>query len=458
MMSPPSFVHRRGEPEVTQANDLARAAQEMSLNEKRLLSMAISNLDPSGPDMTARIYVNDFNRYFTGGGKDSYRRLREAASALMQRVVFIDRPGSSNWDAFHWVSSAHYRGTADGEGGAFIDVVFEKALRPKLVDLKANFHSYQLSQLSNLNSFWAVRMYEILLHESHGGRKRRIEFGLDELKWRLRLRYRDKNNKLVNKYPDFKNFRVRVLEKAQSQCNAYTDLSFEFEPIKEGRRVARIAFDVSVINSRDQVEVLPAKRALTPHEAEVARELEAAGFVGDGEDVVLEYGEDVVRRTLAMAARIVKEAAGSPRPIHNPGGLIQRLLKTGAVTRELDEEKGADQRVDVREVADALVNALSHARTEHAETVWEFLPEDEQAELHDAMRVQLTKFEVDILNRASWEGSSYVPLRNRVLFEQNNDLFTPELASPRAFAEHTGMLEEYGDEVRDAILKAAAGL
>ena len=446
--------------EVTQANKLALAAQQMSLNEKRLLAMSIANLEANGSQILSRIYINEFNRVFGGTGHDNYARLKEASQALMKRLVFIDKEGSADWDIYHWVTRASYRTGSEAGGGAFIDVLFEERLKPMLVDLKANFHSYALSQIAGLQSTYSIRMYEMLLHESHGGRRRRVVFDLDELKWRLRLRYKEKS-KEVDKYPQFKRFRERVLEQAQRECNSMTNLSFEFEPIRTGRRVTRVAFTVTVDGTPGvEAQTLP-ERVLSHGELEAADALREAGFVGDAEGVVLEHGEELVRRTVEMARRIVRDAAGTARPIHNPGGLIQKLIKTGAANREplSSAERQEAARVTPNEVAETLATTLAHARAEHAEKVWtQHFTEDEQAELHDEMRLSLTRFEVDILDRANWEGGSYAPLRNKVLFEQHTDLFPLELRSIKAFAEHTSMLEEYEPTVRDAVLKAAEAL
>lgn len=46
----------------------------------------------------------------------------------------------------------------------------------------------------------------------------------------------------MKSYVNYKDFRVKVLEKAQTEINELTDINIEFEPIKTGRKVTSIKF------------------------------------------------------------------------------------------------------------------------------------------------------------------------------------------------------------------------
>ncbi|MRB31447.1 RepB family plasmid replication initiator protein, partial [Bacillus thuringiensis] len=46
----------------------------------------------------------------------------------------------------------------------------------------------------------------------------------------------------INLYPNYTNFKQRVLNPSQKELNQKTDISFEFEEIKSGRKVKKIRF------------------------------------------------------------------------------------------------------------------------------------------------------------------------------------------------------------------------
>lgn len=444
--------------EVTQANVLALSAQEMTLNEKRLLVMGIANLEATDATLTARIYVNEYNRTFGENTHSNYGRLKESSSELLKRLVLIEKADGA-WDMFHWVSSAHYRPGRESTDGAYIELVFEKKLRPLLVDLKANFHTYKLERIARMQSVYSVRLYEILLHTSHGGRRKRIEFELDDLKFRLRVRYKEKN-KQVDQYPNFKDFRVRVLEQAQRECQEFADLTFTFTGERMGRRIGRVIFEVTAKGSLSREIGMGATRpSLTTDEMETARELAVAGYLGDTEAIVAEYGAAYIRKTVQLAQKIERDAASTSKPIHNLGGLIRRLIQSGAVQEAgspTDEKKVTAAEIDA--IARSLVDALAFARAEHAERVWSFLTDAEQAELHTDMRVTLSRVELTQLDRGNWEGPAYISLRNRILFEKHADLFPKHLSDVRAFATHEELLLQYPSDVQGKVLHTAEQL
>jgi plasmid replication initiation protein len=55
----------------------------------------------------------------------------------------------------------------------------------------------------------------------------------------------------VKSYKEFAPFRQKVLEKAQEEINELTDINIYFEPIKKGRKVVKIKFNIQCKNSID---------------------------------------------------------------------------------------------------------------------------------------------------------------------------------------------------------------
>jgi plasmid replication initiation protein len=78
-----------------------------------------------------------------------------------------------------WVSSVKYY---DNEG--VVHIAFDPALKPYLLQLKSRFKPYQLRNVISLNSFYSIRIYELLKqYENIGNRT----FEINELREMLVL-------------------------------------------------------------------------------------------------------------------------------------------------------------------------------------------------------------------------------------------------------------------------------
>lgn len=437
-----------------QSNELAFAQYDYSLLERRLVLSAIANLDTDGPELRARVWIRDFISVF-GASTASYARLKTAAGRLMKKgFIQIERPGSQEWEMFHFIVHARRRNTE--AGGSYIEFQFAEQVRPFLVDLKSRFNFFTLRDIARLTSIYSLRMYEILLHDSFGGRRPRFIIDLDVLRFRLALdTYADGKRELVERgrYQEFRDFRRRVLEVAQRECNALTNLHFEYKRVTDGQAVRALEFHVTVKN-RHYAADLP----LTTEELNAAKDLREMGFKGDAEGVIKEHGAETVKRALKMADEIIRSAANTPNPIRNPGGLINRLLSSGAARTTDDERKTERRSVDPKSVAVSLVDAFSSARHEHALRVWETLHDDDREAIHVQMRIELADFQRRLLDREGWQGPAYLALRARALAEEHADAFPPELRDFTTWVQHNKLLDDYDETTSEKIISAAITL
>lgn len=105
-----------------------------------------------------------------------------------------------------------------------------------LFDLGQRFTQYQLYNILAMKSAFSVRIYELmksyLIKDSASK-----TFDIDELKHLLMVED-------VKSYDNFKDFRKKVLEKAQEEINELTDINIYFEPITKGRKVIKVKFRI----------------------------------------------------------------------------------------------------------------------------------------------------------------------------------------------------------------------
>jgi hypothetical protein len=111
------------------------------------------------------------------------------------------------------------------------EVIFtiRKELIPHLTELKQNFTSYQLMNIPNLKSVYAIRIYGLLCQYLKIGSRK---FELLDFKSKVGAPSK-------YKYNDIKK---RVIIPAQKQLEENTNIRFEFEEIKTGRSITALQF------------------------------------------------------------------------------------------------------------------------------------------------------------------------------------------------------------------------
>lgn len=110
-----------------------------------------------------------------------------------------------------------------------VSFTIHKGLIPHLTQLKQNFTSYQLINIPNLSSVYAIRIYGLLCQYLRIGNRK---FALQDFKSKIGAP--DKY-----KYNDVKK---RVILPAQKQLKENTNISFDFHEIKTGRSVTALQF------------------------------------------------------------------------------------------------------------------------------------------------------------------------------------------------------------------------
>lgn len=121
----------------------------------------------------------------------------------------------------------------DSEG--VVEFVFADAVIPMLVQLEKNFTSYDIEQIAQLSSRYAMRIYEMIMR--HFDKKKGsgwIELSLDDFRFRLGI--------LPSEYPRMGNLKARVLDVAINQINERTNIQATYTPKKQGRKIVGFSF------------------------------------------------------------------------------------------------------------------------------------------------------------------------------------------------------------------------
>lgn len=220
---------------VRQSNELIEASYKIaSIGEGRLIRMLIAQITPDDEDFkTYRIGITDFSRFF-GLSKESnsvYELIKKSADELAGRRIMLEKNGS--WLRLNWLSYAEYT-----KGSGYIEVRFDKALKPYLLGLKGYFTQYELEKVVNFKSGYAMRIFELLKKEqfkADGKGYFRRSFEYDELRELLGIGKKE--------YPLFADIRRYVVESSVKEINANPDISIiKVDYPKTGRKVSHIVF------------------------------------------------------------------------------------------------------------------------------------------------------------------------------------------------------------------------
>lgn len=209
---------------VSKSNVLIEANSRLNLIEQKILLCLASNIEPDDRDFKTYTFpIKQFHNLLGLNGSVKYTELSKITKELLSKVIEF-RIGDELVQV-SWLSSAIYN-TNKGT----IDLRFDPLLKPFLIELSSKFTSYRLANVIKLKSTYAIRIYE-LLKQYENIKERTIK--LEDLRYYLDA---------MDVYPSYANLKQRVLLPSQKELNDKTDITFEFEEIKLGRRVDKIRF------------------------------------------------------------------------------------------------------------------------------------------------------------------------------------------------------------------------
>ena len=211
----------------TQDNQLIESCYTMTLNEKRLLMLGISKVDPTAfPDSTDTLEFDvtqeEWSHYYPSD--NAYRELKRAAKLLRGRFIRL-HPKSGIEHEINWVDGIKYY----HEKGR-VNLRFGRSIQIRLSGMLEQFTKVDLLQINRLNSLYSIRLYETLSQfRSTGFRKINIE------DFRFMMATGEAYTKLYE-------LKRNVLFPSLKEVNQKTDLQVDYEDIKKGRKVIGFKF------------------------------------------------------------------------------------------------------------------------------------------------------------------------------------------------------------------------
>jgi len=219
---------------VAQHNALVNARFSFAPLQMRLFLALLSRIEFNDVDFKEH-FVPASELVFERHGGSAYMQIDDMCNNITSIKLYIElleegtrkRRRRPKYDYIPLMAKAGY----DGELGGVV-ATFNPLIMPYLLQLRenGNFTLAALDELRKLKSPDSARIYWLLREYADFGER---TISLSQLRFMLDL--------TENEYPRFSNFKVRILDKAQTEL-AKTDMSFTYELERRNQIVQEIKF------------------------------------------------------------------------------------------------------------------------------------------------------------------------------------------------------------------------
>lgn len=365
---------------VRQSNTLIDASYRIaSVGEGRLIRALIAQISPSDEDFKLyRVSVVDFARLFNITGESAYEQIKKAADELTSRKIRIEK--GKSWLFMNWLSSAEYI-----QGSGYVELCFDKKLKPYLLQLKGYFTQYELESVVSFKSAYSIRIYELLKAEQFKAGKNgyfQRTFQYEELRESIGIE--------STEYALFADFRRYVIEIAVREINTASNISItQVDYPKTGRKISHIVFHCEPARqTRLDVDEPPPVIEHVEQKREVPEDVRDLVAMGIDEATAYKwrkkYGVKRLTRNLAYTRAMQK--AGKIRD--SLTGFLARAIADNLGGAWEEEHKEKQERHKAHEQAEALKQA-EEAQKAQEQRAWIEATIARFAELDETRKTEL---------------------------------------------------------------------
>jgi plasmid replication initiation protein len=220
---------------VVKSNRLIEASYRLSLREQQIILFAIVQARETetgiSPDEPCQISVKEFAKTYGLSSTALYTELKNAIATLFERSVttYSNSSGKKIVSKTRWIYKTTYEDEPGYEPG-HLTLTFTPDVIKYITRLENEFTRYDLAQVGNLNSFYAVRLYELL--KQHQAIKSR----------ELTVEWLKEHFQITKGYDAFADLKKRIIDSSIDQINEHTDLRIKYEILKKGRKAVAFKF------------------------------------------------------------------------------------------------------------------------------------------------------------------------------------------------------------------------
>ena len=236
---------------VVEHNSLITSIAKMQKTALKMFELAVSCIDTENPPKDNIIYLSkkELFAFFDVSSASKHTRFKEAIELMQKQAFFqIKEVKDKGYEMTSIVPIPTVKWNSYNDD---VMIQFNQFIMPYLIDLKAEFTQYKISELKELNSKYSIILYRWLSmnynqyeHYSYKGgrREEQVEAYRNPLITVKELR---EITDTVSLYQTFKDFDSYVLKNSLKEINAYTSFNVTYEKVKKGRSIDSIVFHIA---------------------------------------------------------------------------------------------------------------------------------------------------------------------------------------------------------------------
>ena len=235
---------------VVEHNALIQSVAKMQKTALKMFELAVSCIDTDKIPENNTVYLSkkELFSFFEVSSSSKHSQFKEAIEFMQKQAYFKIKSNKALGIEYESIVPIPYVKWNDYNDEVLIR--FSHEIMPYLINLKAEFTQYKISELQKLNSKYSIILYRWLAmnynqyehYSVKGGRRaeqveayRNPSISVKELR---------AITDTAKEYKDFRNFEKRVLKNAIEEINEHTSFNVTYEKKKAGRSIDSIVFHI----------------------------------------------------------------------------------------------------------------------------------------------------------------------------------------------------------------------
>lgn len=227
---------------IVKANELIQKSRfSLSAQQQKIVLFIISQINPFDDDFKEYEFrITEFCKVCGIDTKGNiYEEIRQQIKDIADKSIWIELDNGAETLA-RWIETP----TIEKNSGT-IRININKNMKPFLLHLQEKYTQYDLIYTLNFKSKYSIRLYEYL---------KSIHF--NKFKQYYLTVEIDKFQKMLDSpYKTFRDFNVNVLKPAHKEINTLSDIIFDYELVRNGRRVKEIKLTITIKDTMDRLRI-----------------------------------------------------------------------------------------------------------------------------------------------------------------------------------------------------------
>ena len=235
---------------VVEHNALIQSVAKMQKTALKMFELAVSCIDTENLPENNTVYLSkkELFSFFEVSSSSKHSQFKEAIEFMQKQAYFKIKSNKALGIEYESIVPIPYVKWNDYSDE--VTIQFSEHIMPYLINLKAEFTQYKISELQKLNSKYSIILYRWLSmnynqyehYSVKGGRRaeqveayRNPSIPVKELRV---------ITDTVNDYVRFQSLETWVLKKPLEEINAHTSFNVTYDKIKKGRSIDSIVFHI----------------------------------------------------------------------------------------------------------------------------------------------------------------------------------------------------------------------